>query len=481
MSPRIAVIGAGFGGLAAAIELKKRGYDDIVVLEKAGDVGGVWRENTYPGAACDVPSPFYSFSFEPNPRWPHRFSRQPAILDYKHGEADKYDVRRHIRFGVEVTAAAFNEAAGTWTVSLSNGDSLVVDVLVSAVGQLSRPSVPDIEGRDAFAGPAFHSATWDHDVDLTGKRVAVVGTGASAIQFIPAIQPDVAQMTVFQRSAPHLMPRPDREFTELHHKVFEAVPATEKAERLTWYGMVELLSIAWVYSPLIARILKARSRRHMRTQAAPKLGLFEQVWPDYPMGCKRVLFSDNYVPALAQPNVDVVTAKISKVTPAGIVTEDGVEHPADVLIWGTGFKVQEFLAPMAITGVGGRDLHEQWKDGARAYYGVSVPHFPNLLVMYGPNTNTGGGSIIYFLEIQAKYAADFVDQLAAAGRPLAVRAEVEQAYDRQLQAELGDSIWSQCASWYRQANGRITANWPRLGIQYRSQAKFDPKDYEVVS
>ena len=481
MSPRIAVIGAGFGGLAAAIELKKRGYDDLVVLEKSDDVGGVWRENTYPGAACDVPSPFYSFSFEPNPRWPHRFSRQPAILDYIHGVADKYDVRRHIRFGVEVTAASFDEESGTWTVSLSNGEALVVDVLVSAVGQLSRPAVPDIEGRDSFAGPAFHSATWDHGIDLTGQRVAVVGTGASAIQFVPAIQPDVARLTVFQRSAPHLLPRPDREFTELHHKVFEAVPATEKAERLTWYGMVELLSVAWIHSPLIARILKERSKRHMRAQAAAKPGLFAQVWPDYPMGCKRVLFSDNYVPALAQPNVDVVTAKISKITPAGIVTEDGVEHPADVLIWGTGFKVQEFLAPMAITGAGGRDLHEQWKDGAHAYYGVSVPHLPNLLVMYGPNTNTGGGSIIYFLEIQAKYLGDFVDRLATAGGPLAVRAEVEQAYDQQLQAELGDSIWSQCASWYRQANGRITANWPRLGIQYRSQAKFDPDDYEVVS
>jgi cation diffusion facilitator CzcD-associated flavoprotein CzcO len=481
MNPRIAVIGAGFGGLAAVIELKKRGYDDIVVLEKAADVGGVWRENTYPGAACDVPSPFYSFSYEPNPRWPHRFSRQPAILDYMHDVADKYGVSRHIRFGVEVTAATFDEAAGAWTLSLSSGEPLIVDVLVSAVGQLSRPSIPDVDGRASFGGPAFHSATWDHDVDLSGRSVAVVGTGASAIQFIPAIQPEVAHLTVFQRSAPHLMPRPDREFTELHHRVFEALPVTERAERLTWYGMVEFLSIAWIHSPLIARILRARSRRHMRTQAETKPGLFEQIWPEYPMGCKRVLFSDDYVPALAQPNVEVVTDPIASVTPSGVVTADGVEYPADVLIWGTGFKVQEFLAPITITGVGGRELHEVWKDGARAYYGLTVPHFPNLLVMYGPNTNTGGGSIIYFLEVQAKYVADFVDELAETGRPLAVRAEVEAAYDAQLQDELGSSIWSQCASWYRQANGRITANWPRLGIQYRSQAKFDRNDYEVVA
>lgn len=467
--------------MAAVIELKKRGHDDIVVLEKADDVGGVWRENTYPGAACDVPSPFYSYSYEPNPNWPHRFSRQPAILDYMEGVADKYDLRRHLRLGVEVTAASFDPSTGKWTVALDTGENLVVDVLISAVGQLSRPSTPDIPGRDSFAGEAFHSATWDHDVDLTGKRVAVIGTGASAIQFIPAIQPDVAQMSVFQRSAPHLMPRPDRVFGPLHHQAFAKVPATELAERAYAYGLVEFLSIAWVYSPLIARILKARSKRHMRKQAAAKPGLFEQVWPTYPIGCKRVLFSDNYVPALAQPNVDVVTEPITEITPTGVVTKDGREHAADVLIWGTGFKVQEFLAPMTITGADGRVLHDEWADGAHAYYGVAVPHFPNLLVMYGPNTNTGGGSIIYFLEIQAKYAADFVDQFAATGKPLAVKADVEKAYDEQLQAELGDSVWSKCASWYRQANGRITTNWPRLGIQYRSQAKFDPADYEVVS
>jgi len=225
MTPFVAVIGTGFGGLAAVIELKKRGFDDIVVLEKADDVGGVWRENTYPGAACDVPSPFYSYSFERNPRWPHRFSRQPAILDYMRHVADKYDVRRHIRFETEVTAASYDADAGKWTVELSTGDPVVVDVLVSAVGQLSRPAYPDIAGADTFAGPTFHSASWDHDVDLTGKRVAVIGTGASAIQFVPEIQPQVAQMTVFQRTPPHIIPRPDREFSQLHHKVFERVPA----------------------------------------------------------------------------------------------------------------------------------------------------------------------------------------------------------------------------------------------------------------
>lgn len=479
--PRIAVIGAGFGGLAGVIELKRAGFDDIVVLEKGDDVGGVWRENTYPGAACDVPSPFYSFSFEPNPRWPRRFSRQPAILDYMRGIAEKYDVRRHVRFGTEVAGARFDDTSGSWAVELGDGTTLEVDVLVSAVGQLSRPGFPEIPGRDTFAGESFHSAEWRHDVDLTGKRVAVIGTGASAIQFVPEIQPDVAQLTLFQRSAPYIIPRPDREFSERHHRVFERLPATQLAERGTWYGVVEGLSVAWVYAKPLAAVIKRISKAHMRRQTKAKPGLFEKIWPDYPVGCKRILFSNDYLPALTQDNVDVTTERISSISPTGVVTADGVEHEVDVIIWGTGFKATEFLAPMSITGTGGRALHDEWSAGARAYYGMTVPHFPNLLVMYGPNTNTGGGSIIYFLEAQARYLRAYVEHLAAAGAPLAVRPEVEQAYDERIQARLADSVWSSCTSWYRTADGRVTTNWPLLGIQYKAQAKFDPADYEVTS
>jgi cation diffusion facilitator CzcD-associated flavoprotein CzcO len=481
MKPSIAVIGTGFGGMAAVIELKKRGFDDIVVFEKSDEVGGVWRENTYPGAACDVPSPFYSYSFEPNPRWPHRFSRQPAILDYMRHVADKYDVRRHIRFGTEVVGAAYDTDAGKWTVELGSGDPVVVDVLVSAVGQLSRPSYPDIPGAESFAGPTFHSAEWDHDIDLTGKRVAVIGTGASAIQFVPEIQKQVAHLTLFQRTPPYIIPRPDREFSQLHHKVFERVPATQLVERGTWYGVVEGLSFAWTYSKPLAAAIKLRSKRHMRKQTEAKPGLFEKVWPTYQIGCKRILFSDNYLPALAEPNVDVTTERVTGITPAGVVTADGQEHESDVIIWGTGFKATEFLAPMSIKGGDGRDLHDSWREGAHAFYGMTVPHFPNLFIMYGPNTNTGGGSIIYFLEAQAKYLGDYVAHLSAAGAPLTVKPEVEQEYDERIQAQLSDSVWSQCSSWYRNSNGRITTNWPTLGVQYKSQAKFDPADYEVVS
>jgi cation diffusion facilitator CzcD-associated flavoprotein CzcO len=475
----VAIIGAGFGGLAAAIELKKRGLDDLVVLEKGDDVGGVWRENTYPGAACDVPSPFYSYSFEPNPRWPRRFSRQPAILDYIRGVADTYDVRRHVRFGAEVTGATYDDTTGRWTVALAGGETLEVDVLVPAVGQLSRPAYPDVPHRQSFAGPSFHSARWDHDVDLTGKRVAVVGTGASAVQLVPAIQPSTGHLTVFQRSSPYILSRPDREFTPLHAWAFERFPLTALAERAASYGLVETLSVAWVHSERLAGVIKAASRWHMRRQTKAKPGLFEKVWPDHPIGCKRVLFSDDYLPALAEPDVDVVTDPISEITPDGVVA-GGRLHEADVLVWGTGFKATEFLAPMTIRGADDRLLADEWAAGAHAYYGLAVPGFPNLVIMYGPNTNTGGGSIIYFLEAQAAHLGDFVEQVAATGRPHAVRREVEAAHDAKVQRELRGSVWSRCSSWYRQADGRVTTNWPRLGVQYRRQARFDAADYEAV-
>jgi cation diffusion facilitator CzcD-associated flavoprotein CzcO len=479
-NPSIAIIGCGFGGLGAAIELKKAGYDDIVIFEKGAEVGGVWRENTYPGAACDVPSPFYSYSFEPNPRWPRRFSQQPAILEYLKDVTDKYDLRRHIRFGTEVTAASYDEETRKWTVTLSSGDGVVVDLLVSAVGQLSRPAMPNIKGVEEFEGAAFHSATWDHSVDLTGKRVAVIGTGASSIQFVPELQPKVASLELFQRTPPYIIPRPDTEFGPAHHKVFERLPVTQLVERGTWYGVVESLSIAWVYSKPLARIVRQVSKAHMKRQTRSVPGLFEKVWPSYPIGCKRILFSSDYLPALAKPNVEVITDGIKEITAKGVVTENGVLHEVDAIVYGTGFAANEFLAPMSIKGIGGRDLHEEWAEGARAYYGIAVPNFPNLFIMYGPNTNTGGGSIIYFLEVQARYLRKYVDHMVASKAPLMVKQAVEDAFDNEIQSKLNGSVWTSCSSWYRNASGRVTTNWPLLGIEYRQKAKFDPEDFELV-
>jgi cation diffusion facilitator CzcD-associated flavoprotein CzcO len=479
--PSVVVIGAGFGGIAALIELRKRGFTDVVVLEKADDIGGVWRDNTYPGAACDVPSPFYSYSFEPNPRWPHRYSRQPAILEYIRGVVDKHDLRDHIRLGSDVRSAAYDDATGRWTVGLADGTTLECDVVVSAVGQLSRPVFAPIPGREDFAGEQFHSARWRHDVDLAGKRVAVIGTGASAVQFVPEIQPVVGAMTVFQRSPAHLVPRWDREFSETHHRVFERVPVTQLAERGAWFAVTESLSVALLKAPLLQRTYAALSERHMRKAAAAKPGLFEKIWPDYPFGCKRVLFSNDYVPALTRPNVDLVTDRIERITATGVRTEDGTEHPAEVIVWGTGFAAADFLAEIEVTGVGGARLHDRWQDGAHAYLGLSVPDFPGFLMLYGPNTNTGGGSIIWFLEAQARHVADFVRRRADVGRPLMVRPEVAEEFDERTQSVLRGSVWSQCSSWYRTASGRITTNWPGLPTEYRRQARFSADDYVEVN
>ncbi|GAA1931465.1 NAD(P)/FAD-dependent oxidoreductase [Nocardioides lentus] len=471
------VVGAGFGGLAAAIELRRRGVADVVVVERGDDVGGVWRENTYPGAACDVPSPFYSFSYAPHARWPRRFSRQPAILDYLRRVAEEHDVRRLVRFSTAVLAASYDDRTGRWTVALDDGSELVCDVLVSAVGQLSEPAVPDLPGREDFAGVAFHTARWRHDVDLTGRRVAVVGTGASAVQAVPEIAGTAAHLTVVQRTPPYLLPRPDRAWGPRHHRVFAAVPPVLAAERLFWYLAVEALSVAWAYARPLAALLRAWSRLSMRRATAAEPGLFEKVWPRYAIGCKRLLFSDDYLPALARPDVTLVTGGVDRVEPDGLVLDDGTRHPVDVIVWGTGFAAADFLSSLRVTGAGGRDLHEVWRDGAHAHHGLTVPGFPGLLLMYGPNTNTGGGSIVHFLETQARYLGDYVEARRRAGAPLDVRAEVERASDERVQRRLRRSVWTRCSSWYRTAGGRITTNWPGLGVEYRRTARFTEADY----
>lgn len=479
--PTIVVIGAGLGGLATAIACRQAGYDDLVVLEKADDVGGVWRDNTYPGAACDVPSPAYSYSFAPNPGWPRRFSPQEAILDYIRTVVDTHDLRRHLRTGSEVTGATFDEATGRWSVHLADGAQVEADVVVTATGQLSRPVVPAIPGRDRFAGAAFHTARWDHDVELSGRRVAVVGTGASAVQVVPAIADRVGHLEVFQRSAPYLLPRPDRTFSASHRRLFARVPAVQRLGRLVWLGLVEVLSVAWVYAPPLRAVLRAVSAAQRRQQTRSVPGLAARVRPTYPIGCKRILFSSDYLPTLTRDHVTLTTERIREVVPEGLVTDDGHVHEADVIVWATGFDAATFLGPMVVTGRGGRRLEDAWADGAHAYYGLTVPDFPGLLVVYGPNTNTGGGSIIAFLETQAAYVADYVRHVAELGSPLDVRRDVERAFDERVQRELRDSVWARCDSWYRRTDGRITTNWPRLTPQYRAEARFDPRDYVPVA
>jgi cation diffusion facilitator CzcD-associated flavoprotein CzcO len=480
--PSVLIVGSGFGGLGTAIELKRAGFENVTILERADEVGGVWRENTYPGAGCDIPSPLYSFSYEPNPRWPKRFSRQPDIHAYMKRLVAKYGLEPHLRFGTEVTGAHFNEERALWQITTAAGETLEANVFVPAVGQLSRPAWPGIPGQDTFTGHSFHSALWEHGHDLTGKRVAVIGTGASAVQFVPEIQPKAAHLTVFQRSAPYIMRKNDTRYRRWHHKLFQHLPATQLIGRLRIWLVTECATFAMTAHPLFTKPFEIRTAQLRRRQVKdPELRA--KLKPGYPLGCKRILFTNDYLPALTRPNVRVETSRISEITPGGVRTADGVEHPADVVIYGTGFAATDFLGELDVRGLGGRSLAETWSDGARAYLGMTVPGFPNMFCVYGPNTNLGAGSIIYMIERQARYIRQAVEYLA---RPevsyLDIKPQVEERYDREVQERLASSVWTMCASWYRQDDGRVSTNWPGLVSEYdRRTRKLELAEYRGVA
>ncbi|MBO9523348.1 MAG: NAD(P)/FAD-dependent oxidoreductase [Nocardioidaceae bacterium] len=480
-SPRIVIVGAGFGGLGTAIELLRHGFDDVTILERSEEIGGVWRDNTYPGAACDVPSSLYSWSFAPNPAWERRYSGQADILRYIDRVAGEFGLRERVRFGVEATGASYDEESATWSVTTAGGPTYEADFLVTAVGQLSNPVIPDLPGAASFEGPAFHSAQWRHDVDLRGKRVAVLGTGASAIQFVPGIQPVAEKVIVFQRSAPYVVPKPDRAYTRAHHRAYGRFPRTQAFGRnLTWV-MSEQLNRSLTGTNPMKKVLELAWHAMLRAQVRDP-ALRAKLKPDYPIGCKRLLFSNDWYPALTQPNVEVVTEKVVEVLPHGVRTAGGTVHEADAIVYGTGFAATEFLAPMRITGAGGVALEDVWNGGARAYLGICVPGFPNLGIVYGPNTNLGGSSIINMMESQSGFIRQLVEKVAGGGT-IAVRAEAEQRFDDEVQRRLGASVWGGCASWYRDAgSGRVTTNWPGTVAEYkRRTARVDPADFEVRS
>ncbi|MFD9700960.1 flavin-containing monooxygenase [Lentzea sp. NPDC059081] len=454
-NPEVVVIGAGFGGLGVALSLRRAGFERFTVLERADDVGGVWRDNTYPGAACDVPSSLYSYSFFPNLSWPRRYAAQPDILAYLRRTAEV--VRDRIRFGAEVVAATFDD--GRWRVELAGGEVVEADVLVSAVGQLNRPSTPDLPGLADFAGPVFHSARWRHDVDLRGKRVAVVGTGASAAQFVPKIQPVAGHLTVFQRSAPHVLPKPDA------GRRRPARPSTSKiARRGVWLAceaFTWLLTSGRFSRGVVAGLAAAHRVVRVRDRKLRAL-----VRPRTEVGCKRVLFSNDWYPALAAPNAAVVTDWITEVTARGVRTADGREHAADVLIWGTGFEVADFRLPMRVIGRYGRDLADVWGGRPRAHLGLTVPGFPGFFLVYGPNTNLGGSSIVTMIEAQCRYVVAAVRRFAETGVPVEVAPEVAEAFDEEMRARLANGVWSGCSSWYRSDDGSVTTNWPGNTREY---------------
>jgi cation diffusion facilitator CzcD-associated flavoprotein CzcO len=466
-NPRVVIIGSGFGGLGMAIRLKQAGFTAITILEKASRLGGTWRENTYPGAACDSPSFLYCYSFEPKTDWSRKWAPQPEILEYIEHCARKYDLLPHIGFNTEVTGARFDEGAGVWRVRTAAGDTLEAEVLVSATGQLNRPAQPEIPGLDRFRGPHFHSACWDHGVELAGRDVAVIGNAASAVQFVPAIAPRVRRLAVFQRSANWMMPKNDRAYGARERRLYARFPFLARAYRWWIWLQHEARFPVFRQGRLVTLLATAMARRALRKQV-PDPELRRVLLPDYPLGGKRILISDDYYAALQRENVELVTSPIDQVTGDGIRTRDGHHVPADVIIYATGFQSTSFLAPMRIEGREGRVLDDVWRNGADAYLGLTVAGFPNFFMLYGPNTNLGHNSIIFMLECQVNYVVQCVQALAGRGlESLEVRPEVVRAYNAELQSILRRTVWARTDhSWYKLADGRITNNWSGTTFAY---------------
>ena len=475
---RIAILGTGFSGLGIAIRLKQRGYDDFVLVERAADVGGTWRDNTYPGCACDVPSHLYSFSFALNPHWSHAFSPQPEIWAYLHDCLDRYDLRPHIRWNTEVQSAAWDDATQQWRITTNQGQ-LTAQILIAGQGPLSEPSLPAIPGIESFAGTLFHSAQWNHDHDLHGERVAVIGTGASAIQFVPQIQPIVGHLDLFMRTPPWIMPRNDHPIPQWRQNLFRAFPITQRAVRGLIYAVREVGALGMVYRPQMMEGASQTARKHLAAQV-PDPELRAKLTPHYTMGCKRILLSDDFYPAVMQPNVAVVTSSISEVRPHSVITQDGQEHPVDTLISATGFHVSDMPAAQYLFGHGGQSLAEVWRDGMQAYLGTTVAGFPNLFLMIGPNTGLGHTSMVYMMESQFNYILDALRVMDRQQQPVVeVRPDVQATYNETIQQKLTGTVWlSGCKSWYLDARGRNTTLWPDFTFVYRRRTRhFDPANY----
>jgi cation diffusion facilitator CzcD-associated flavoprotein CzcO len=479
---RVVVVGAGFGGIAAAIELRDHGFDDVVVLERDAGLGGTWLQNTYPGAACDVPSHLYSYSYEQRRDWSRLCSPQDEILEYARGVAARHGVDELVVSGVEVTACAWDDARAAWKVDAADGRSWEADAIVLATGQLHRPAQPTLPGAETFAGHVFHSARWDHDYDLRDKKVAVIGTGASAVQFVPEIAPLVRSMTVVQRTGNWFMPRRNRPYPRAWRAAIRALPGLQSWRRTFVFHYGETLTAMIRHPRTLGLLGRARSSAFMRWQLRGHPELRKRVWPDYTFGCKRVLFSSAFLPALARDNVELVTERVTAIEPRGLVTADGRVYEADCLIYATGFKTTSFMFPMEVTGTGGVQLGAAWAGGASAHLGITVPGFPSMFLMYGPNTNTSGGSILVYLEAQARYLRQALQQVdAAGGAAIEVRPEVAATSDGEVQGRFSGTAWTACDSWYRDGEGRIVANWPGYMREYVAQtATLDPAQYRVI-
>jgi cation diffusion facilitator CzcD-associated flavoprotein CzcO len=479
--PAIAVVGGGFGGIGAAVMLRRAGYENVTVFERGGRIGGVWHFNTYPGLACDVPSHLYEFSFAPNPHWSRRYAPGPEIQSYMEDVARRHGVLDRVRLNTEVQRATFDEAQGRWTLETSAGLHHA-DVLVAACGQLSTPTIPAIPGLDEFKGPAFHTARWRHDVDLEGKRVAVVGTGCSSIQVVPAIQPRVSKLDIYQRSPGWTIPKMDYEYGPRARRAFERVPALQRLDRSLTLGFMELATAGLTSHRWVVRPFRALARRQIERHIDdPELR--RKLTPRDEIGCKRIMLTDDWYPALTRPNVELVTERIEAITANGVRTANGVERSADVLIFGTGFRSHDFVAPMEVLGRGARTLEQAWDGVPKAYLGITVAGFPNLFLLYGPNTNGGTGSVIYTVECAMAHVIAAIRELERArAETIELRPEAAAAFDRELRQALAGTVWhTGCTSWYVDEHGNDPNQWPWLWTTYRRRtARVDPAAYELA-
>jgi cation diffusion facilitator CzcD-associated flavoprotein CzcO len=466
-----------------SIRLKRAGMHDFVVLERAGEIGGTWRDNVYPGCQCDVPSHLYSFSFALNPEWSRTYSTQPEILDYLRRCADDAGVRDHIELDTEVLGASWDDHAGCWHIETSRG-RWTAEVVISGHGGLAEPAIPDIEGLDHFAGKVIHSAAWDPDLDLAGRRVAVVGTGASAIQIVPRIQPEVESLHVFQRTPPWVLPHTDRPIGDRERALYRRVPAAQKAVRLAIYLARELLVLGMAKNPRLLEPLRRIAKLHLRRQV-PDRALRRKITPSYSPGCKRLLLSNDYYPALSQPNAEVVTDGIASITPRGIVTRTGTEHAVDVIVFATGFRVTDNPMLERVRGRDGHSMKEAWaRTGMSAYVGTTVVGFPNLFLMTGPNTGIGHTSLVVMIEAQIEYVLQCLRFMERNGiAAIEPRPYVAARYNAGLERRMAGTVWTTggCSSWYLDADGRNTTLWPDFTWRYRRMMRrFDPNDYLIA-
>ncbi|MEV0307669.1 flavin-containing monooxygenase [Nonomuraea fuscirosea] len=480
--PGLVIVGSGFAGICMAVKLKEAGYHDFVILEKAGELGGTWRDNTYPGCACDVPSHMYSYSYELNPDWSRMFAPREEIQDYLRACAAKYGITPHLRYGKEVVALEYDDGRRDWTVTTQDGEVLRTNAVVSGIGALHIPKFPEIVGRESFTGPAFHSAEWDHSADLTGKRVAVIGTGASAVQFIPRLAPDARHLTVFQRTPPWIHPKPDFAFSPAARRLLR-LPGAARTLRGGIYWALESRALGFAVDP---RLMKGHERlalRHLEAQV-PDPVLRRALTPDYVIGCKRILISSDYYPALTRPNVSLVTDAITEIRERSIVDAAGVEHEADAIVYGTGFKVVDALTDRHITGRDGLSVQDAWKGGVEAYHGITASGFPNLFFLLGPNTGLGHNSVVFMIESQVRYVIECLRLLSRTGaRALDVRPRAQRGYNDRLRARLDPLVWSAggCRSWYLDEHGVNRTLWPGFTFEYWARTRrVKPGAYELI-